>query len=63
MEGVIMLEGLPAELAPFSEVVREKPVLAVLEFVAARCDGRLTTILATLSDLSQLPYPGSQVSG
>ncbi|XP_070387783.1 uncharacterized protein [Dermacentor albipictus] len=47
MGKVILDKGTSEEAAAFSEVASEEPVLAVLEFVAARCREQLDTILTT----------------
>ncbi|XP_049516300.1 uncharacterized protein LOC125942188 [Dermacentor silvarum] len=47
MGTVILDRGSPDEVATFSEVATEEPVLAVLEFVAARCKEQLDTIFTT----------------
>ncbi|XP_049518616.1 uncharacterized protein LOC125943367 [Dermacentor silvarum] len=47
MGTVILDRGSSDEVATFSEVATEEPVLAALEFVAARCKEQLDTIFTT----------------
>ncbi|KAH7940886.1 hypothetical protein HPB49_007407 [Dermacentor silvarum] len=49
MGTVILNRGSSDEVATFSEVATDEPVLAVLEFVAARCKEQLDTIFTTVS--------------